>query len=111
MDSFRANQERTTIQWDLYHKIMKEQCLLPVKSVIGNHDVWGWDKNRSQTTGSEALWGKKKSNPRIKNSGVDTIVSIRPAGILLFWIPHSQMATMVTLQSWMMNKCSGFRTI
>ncbi len=61
MDSLGQDNARTTTQWELFHKIMKDECSLPVKSCIGNHDVWGWNKERSQTTGDEALWGKKRA--------------------------------------------------
>jgi 3',5'-cyclic AMP phosphodiesterase CpdA len=61
MDSFGQDDERTTTQWQLFHKIMKEECSLPVKSCIGNHDTWGWNKADSKTTGDEPLWGKKRA--------------------------------------------------
>ncbi len=61
MDSFGQNDERTTTQWELFHKIMKAECSLSVKSCIGNHDVWGWNKTDSKTTGGEPLWGKKRA--------------------------------------------------
>lgn len=38
---------------------MKNECSVPVKSCIGNHDVWGWHKENSKKTGDEPLWGKK----------------------------------------------------
>jgi len=61
MDSLATDDARTTLQWNLFHKIMKNECSIPVKSCIGNHDVWGWDREKSKTTGSEALWGKKRA--------------------------------------------------
>lgn len=61
MDSFEADETRTALQWKLFHKIIKDQCSLPVKSCIGNHDIWGWNKQKSRTTGNEYLWGKKRA--------------------------------------------------
>jgi len=60
-DSFAADRLRTEALWKLFHKIVREDCSLPVKSCIGNHDVWGWDKKSSKTTGNEPLWGKEKA--------------------------------------------------
>lgn len=59
MDSFGANVERTKQQWALLKEIIEKECRLPIKYCIGNHDVWGWDKEKSITTGAEPLWGKK----------------------------------------------------
>lgn len=61
MDSFAQTDERTTTQWKLWHRIMKDECSLPVRSCIGNHDLWGWNKDSSKTTGAEPLWGKKRA--------------------------------------------------
>lgn len=75
MDSLAESDTSTTAQWKLYHEIMQRECSIEVKSCIGNHDIWGWDKQKSQTTGDESLWGKKravrlqelfKQNPQVK---------------------------------------------
>lgn len=59
MDVLGAVEERATIQYDLVKQIFRDECRLPIEYCIGNHDVWGWDKN-SKTTGDEPLWGKKR---------------------------------------------------
>lgn len=59
MDSFEAGAERTKVQWDIWKKVFKDHCALPVESAVGNHDVWGWNKKNSKTTGGEPLYGKK----------------------------------------------------
>jgi 3',5'-cyclic AMP phosphodiesterase CpdA len=59
MDAFATGQDRAKVQWDLWHKITRDECALPIESCIGNHDIWGWNKSKSQTTGEEALYGKK----------------------------------------------------
>jgi Icc protein len=59
MDAFATNWERAKIQWDLWQRVLREECSLPVVHCIGNHDVWGWNKRRSGCTGNEPLYGKK----------------------------------------------------
>jgi len=58
MDSFEANAVRTTLQWALWQTVCKEECSAPIEHCLGNHDIWGWNKARSGTTGDERLWGK-----------------------------------------------------
>jgi Icc protein len=61
MDSFESDDVRTKLQWDLWRSALKNECGLQVKSCIGNHDVWGWNKAKSKTTGSEPNYGKKRA--------------------------------------------------
>jgi 3',5'-cyclic AMP phosphodiesterase CpdA len=61
MDSFGQDDARTTLQWNLFKSVMKQECSLPVKSCIGNHDTWGWNRKDSKTTGEEPLWGKRRA--------------------------------------------------
>ena len=61
MDSLGADDARTQLQWDLWKSALKNECSLPVRCCIGNHDVWGWEKAKSGTTGDEPLWGKKRA--------------------------------------------------
>ena len=42
MDAFSASRERTKTQWDLWNKMIKDECSLPIYPLLGNHDVWGW---------------------------------------------------------------------
>lgn len=58
MDGFAATEERTATQWDLFTSTLAKNVKVPCHYCIGNHDIWGWDKSRSKTTGSEARWGK-----------------------------------------------------
>lgn len=41
MDALAADKTRTRTQWRLFHETL-EAATLPVRHVIGNHDVWGW---------------------------------------------------------------------
>ncbi|MCS7090052.1 MAG: metallophosphoesterase [Verrucomicrobiota bacterium] len=59
MDAMAADADRTRLQWDLWRKILKAECSLPVEHAIGNHDCWGLNRKRSGTTGQEPLWGKR----------------------------------------------------
>jgi len=59
MESFGATKERTRTQWDVWRKVLKDDCSLPVESCIGNHDVWGWDQAHSGAADSDPLYGKK----------------------------------------------------
>jgi 3',5'-cyclic AMP phosphodiesterase CpdA len=59
MDAFSHDAARTTTLWDLWTKTLKDHCSLPVEHCIGNHDIWGWNKKKSGTTGEEARWGKR----------------------------------------------------
>jgi 3',5'-cyclic-AMP phosphodiesterase len=59
MDALAASASRTKQQWKLWKDGLKSDCSLPIEPVIGNHDVWGWNKIRSKTTGKEKQWGKQ----------------------------------------------------
>ena len=58
MDSMKCDRARTELQWRVWNSVWRAECSLPVEHAIGNHDVWGRNKAKSQTTGSEARWGK-----------------------------------------------------
>lgn len=59
MDSMDADQARTKLQWDLWQKCLKDGPRLPIEHCLGNHDIWGINKKKSKTNGSEAKYGKK----------------------------------------------------
>ena len=58
-DALYQDRSRTEQQWELWRKVLRDECSLPVKHCLGNHDMWGWGKERSGTTGSEPGWGKQ----------------------------------------------------
>jgi hypothetical protein len=66
MDSFATDRTRADVQWNLWKKVFNEDCSIPVKSCIGNHDIWGWDKEASFTKGSEPGWGKDLAVERLE---------------------------------------------
>jgi 3',5'-cyclic AMP phosphodiesterase CpdA len=59
MDAYAQTEARTKTQWDLFTKVTKAETNVPIKPCMGNHDVWGWNKKDSNTTGSERQWGKR----------------------------------------------------
>lgn len=57
-DSFAADEARTRQQWDLWQSVWRQECSLPVRSCIGNHDVWGWDQAASGADPADSRYGK-----------------------------------------------------
>jgi hypothetical protein len=60
-DSYEADDARTTLQWNLWNAALKNENGIPVRSCIGNHDIWGINKLASKTTGAEPNHGKKRA--------------------------------------------------
>lgn len=61
MDSFESDDARTKTQWDLVTGTFKDKTGITVEHCLGNHDIWGWNKKKSKTTGDEPTWGKKRA--------------------------------------------------
>jgi Icc protein len=59
MDAFAAEMARTKLQWELWRKVKADHCGMEMHNVVGNHDVWGWDRAKAGTTGTETLYGKR----------------------------------------------------
>ncbi len=59
MHSMDQEFARTRELWSLWMSAVKSGCSMPVEYCIGNHDIWGWNKDRSKSSGDEATWGKK----------------------------------------------------
>lgn len=59
MDAAAQGRDRTRLQWDVWARVLRAENSIPVRSCIGNHDIWGWDKTRSGATGDEPDFGKK----------------------------------------------------
>jgi 3',5'-cyclic AMP phosphodiesterase CpdA len=59
MDVLYRDRARAQELWNLWTKALKDECSLPVEHCLGNHDHWGWGKDRSKTTGNERGWGKQ----------------------------------------------------
>ncbi len=61
MDSLAVDEARVKLQWDLFSKVLKGECSLPVEHTLGNHDIWGWNRTKSKLTGAEAGFGKQRA--------------------------------------------------
>ena len=59
MDALAQDSTRTSALWELWVKTLKDNNSMPVEHCLGNHDIWGWHKKKSGTTGEEAKWGKR----------------------------------------------------
>jgi Icc protein len=59
MDALATGRNRVKAQWDLLTKALKSECSIPIEHCLGNHDIWGWHKGKSGTTGNEEQWGKR----------------------------------------------------
>lgn len=57
-DVFEHDFDRATMLWQLWNKVRQDHCGIPIEAAIGNHDIWGWNKKKSKTTGQERGWGK-----------------------------------------------------
>ncbi len=58
MDALAADKGKTQAQWDVFNKVMQAENKLPVKTCIGNHDIWGWQLKEKEDLKSDALFGK-----------------------------------------------------
>ncbi len=53
-DVFAVDQARTDLLADLWRRTLKSECSLPVRAVIGNHDIRPWDGADSVGGGGKA---------------------------------------------------------
>jgi Icc protein len=58
-DAMYADERSVTRQWHHVQKAFAVQTVVPVEHVLGNHDIWGVDREKSRTTGNEPLYGKR----------------------------------------------------
>ncbi|MBX3358433.1 MAG: metallophosphoesterase [Phycisphaeraceae bacterium] len=58
MDVFEQPFDRSKMLWDLFTGTLRDGAPCPVEHCLGNHDIWGWNKAKSGTNGTEATWGK-----------------------------------------------------
>lgn len=58
-DALEVGFDQVDVQWKLWKRAWDDHGSLPVRHCLGNHDVWGWNKAKSKTAGSEPGWGKQ----------------------------------------------------
>ncbi len=61
MDINASPYPRSSMLWSLYKTILADNvpASVPIYHAIGNHDIWGLDKQACQTAGNEPFFGKK----------------------------------------------------
>ena len=59
MDVFEAKRARAEQLRAIFQGTLKRECGVPVHHVTGNHDILGWNRKKSESTGTEADWGKR----------------------------------------------------
>jgi 3',5'-cyclic-AMP phosphodiesterase len=42
MDALKQSKDYAQAQWDVWQSVLRNELELPMRSAIGNHDVWGW---------------------------------------------------------------------
>jgi Icc protein len=57
-NAFDVTLAKAREQADVWQRVLRDECRLPIHHCIGNHDIWGWDRTRSGTTSAEPGWGK-----------------------------------------------------
>ncbi|MFC6591170.1 metallophosphoesterase family protein [Deinococcus lacus] len=57
-EAFNLPLEQVQPQLDGVLRVLREEVKVPIRHAVGNHDIWGWDKEKSRTAGNEPGWGK-----------------------------------------------------
>ena len=57
MDALGQPQDSVKAQWAQFQSVVKTNTQVPVQYCLGNHDIWGWEK-QSGATNTHALYGK-----------------------------------------------------
>ena len=58
-DLLNADRARAQRQWDVWRAVLRNENSTKIAHCLGNHDIWGWVRERSGTTGNEPGWGKQ----------------------------------------------------
>jgi hypothetical protein len=60
-DTASSDQARSSALWKLFDQIIGDNVpkSIPIHHTIGNHDIWGRDQEKCQSTGKEPFYGKK----------------------------------------------------
>ncbi|MEE2680881.1 MAG: metallophosphoesterase [Planctomycetota bacterium] len=59
MDVMGADRARSARLFDLWQSVMKQECSVPLVNVIGNHDVFGWNTEKSGASPDDPGYGKR----------------------------------------------------
>lgn len=58
MDSLHAEERHVRTQWEIVTRTFRNECSLPILHCLGNHDVWGWDLEKSKASPADPRFGK-----------------------------------------------------
>ena len=64
MDALAQDRDKVQKQWDAWQTVIKANNSLPIEYCIGNHDIWGFEKAKS-----DPAYGKKWAIDQMKISG------------------------------------------
>ena len=59
MDVMGADRARSADLFNLWQSVMKQECSVPLVNVIGNHDVYGWNSEKSGASPKDPGYGKQ----------------------------------------------------
>jgi 3',5'-cyclic AMP phosphodiesterase CpdA len=58
-DGFAASRASTRAQWDVWRKVLRDECGFPMEHCLGNHDLWGGDRKKGSAPAADPLQGKQ----------------------------------------------------
>ncbi len=61
MDTASTPEARSRVEWDLFKRVLADTVggRTPIRHTMGNHDVFGRNKQKSKATGDEPVYGKR----------------------------------------------------
>lgn len=68
-DSFETSLGTARDRWDLFTRILKEECRIPIEHCLGNHDIWGWCHAKCGANGGESEYGTALARSALKLDG------------------------------------------
>jgi 3',5'-cyclic AMP phosphodiesterase CpdA len=60
MDSYASKRAQVDREWELFHRLFREHCKVPVEHCLGNHDIMGFCRSKAEMSGDEADFGYKR---------------------------------------------------
>jgi 3',5'-cyclic AMP phosphodiesterase CpdA len=65
MDTLESTKARAVQQWEVYDKVLAGGTKLPVRPILGNHDVFGWSR-KEPIPDEQTEYGKAMALDRLK---------------------------------------------
>ena len=60
MDSYATRRAQVDREWALFHQLFREHCKVPVEHCLGNHDIMGFCRSKSELSGEEPDFGYRR---------------------------------------------------